>query len=69
MSQEEYLASKLLKLICWTLTVIFLALKIFGGSNMSWPMVFSPIIIPAAMSLILFLVAEVIDAIAAMKDR
>jgi ABC-type uncharacterized transport system permease subunit len=69
MSQEEYLASKLLKLICWTLTAIFVALKIFGVSNMSWAMVFSPIIIPTVMGLILFLVAEVIDAIAAMKDR
>lgn len=69
MSSEEYLASKLIKLICWTLTAIFITLKIFGGSTMSWLMVFSPLIIPTMMGLLLFLVAEVIDAIAALKDR
>ena len=69
MSKEEILVSKLLKLFCWTLTIVLGALKVFFDFNVSWPMVFSPIIIPTVTGLILFLVAEVIDAIATMKDR
>lgn len=69
MSKKEILVCKLLKLFCWTLTIALGASKVFFDFSVSWAMVFSPLIIPVAMSLILFLVAEVIDAIVAMKDR
>lgn len=69
MSKKEKLIAKIIKLICWSLVFVFSILKILGYVEWSWLVISLPILIPVGLSLILFILAEVIDAIRALKSR
>jgi hypothetical protein len=69
MSKKENLIAKIIKLVCWSLVFIFSTLKILGYVEWSWLVISLPILIPVGLSTILFILAEVIDAICALKSR